>query len=127
MQLTKHITILFLIYLALTGLAYLLRDIFNIGMSFRDSMIIFTASLIISIFITSLFFTGIKKNAQKRVLFTLSAVGLKFLLFLALLGIYALFAKGLTTEFIITFFIVYLSFSIYMLLSFVHVLKSKNI
>ena len=127
MQLTKHITILFLIFLALTGLAYLLRDLFNIGICFRDSMILFTGSLIISIFITSLFFRGIKKNSQKRVMFTLSAIGLKFLLFLSLLGIYALFAERLTTEFIITFFIVYLSFSIYMLLSFIHVLKSKNI
>ncbi len=127
MQITKHITILFLIYLALTGLAYLLRDFFNMGVSFRDSMIIFTGSLIISIFITSLFFTGIKKKPQKRVLFTLSAVGLKFLLFLALLGIYALFTESLTTEFIITFFVVYLAFSIYMLASFVHELKSKNI
>lgn len=127
MQLTKHITILFLIFLALTGLAYLLRDFFNVGISFRDSMIVFTSSFFISVFITSIFFTGIKKNSQKRILFTLSAIGLKFLLFLALLGIYALFTESLTTEFIITFFIVYLSFSVYMLISFINVLKSKNI
>ena len=63
---------------------------------------------------------------KKGIIMTLSAIGLKFLLFLSMLGIYALFSKNLEWDFIITFFLIYLSFTVYLLITFVRILKLKR-
>ncbi|MFW5644905.1 MAG: hypothetical protein ACOCZL_03240, partial [Bacteroidota bacterium] len=57
---------------------------------------------------------------------TLSAVGLKFLLFLALLGIFALLFKELSWDFLVAYFVAYLAFTIYLLFTFVNILKKKH-
>jgi hypothetical protein len=111
----------------MAGFFYLLKYAFGIGLEFKDTSILLTAALFISIFITVIFFTGFKRNEKKKVLYTLSAISLKFVLFFALLGVYVLISENLSTEFFITFFMVYLAFTFYLLLSFIKVLKPKKL
>jgi hypothetical protein len=122
----KNYLFLILIYFALIGLGYLFTHLFAIELKFLDLIILLTGALIISVISSSVFFSGQKTSEKKGVLRTLTAVGIKFLLFLALLGIFALIKKDLSWHFLVAFFVIYLSFTFYLLTTFVRVLKSKN-
>ena len=126
MQLTKNIIFLFVIYLALAGIAYVLIELFNIGLPFKETAILLTGSLVIALIVLLVFMSGIRKPEKNSILMTLSAVGLKFLLFLAMLGIYALLSTNLGWDFIITFFLIYISYTVYLLITFVQILKTKR-
>lgn len=122
----KNYLFLFLIYLALVGLGYLLTYFSIIEVNFQDIVILLSGALIISLFSSGVYFSGFNKSEKKGVLRTLAAVGIKFLLFLALLGIFVIIRKELSWQFLVTFFVIYLSFTFYLLTTFVRVLKSKN-
>lgn len=122
----KNYLFLILIYFALIGLGYVITHFFTVDLLFKDVIILLSGALIISISSSALFFHGLKRSDKKGVLGTLAAVGVKFLLFLALLGIYALVRKDLSWHFLLAFFVIYLSFTFYLLTTFVRVLKLKN-
>jgi hypothetical protein len=122
----KNYLVILLIYFALIGLGYILTHFSIVELVFQDIVILLTGALVIAFISSSVFFSGQGISEKKGVLHTLSAVGLKFFLFLALLGIYALVRKELSWHFLLVFFVIYLSFTFYLLTTFVRVLKSKN-
>lgn len=122
----RNYLFLIIIYLALTGLGYVATYFLTFDLSFQDITILLTGALLVSVISSLVFFSGLKKSENKGVLHTLSAIGLKFLLFLALLGIFALVKKDLSWHFLLAFFVIYLVFTFYLLITFVNVLKSKN-
>ncbi len=122
----KHYLFLSLIYLALIGLGYLIINFFSSDLAFRDVLILITGAYVISLISTAVFYRGIKKTNGKGFLHTFSALGLKFLLFLALLGVFALLMEELSWHFLVGFLGAYLAFTIYLLITFVKVLKQKN-
>lgn len=122
----KNYLYLILIFLILTGAGYVVTKVFPEKIDFSILSILSTGSFIIAVVTSIVFFRGFKKSEKKGVLHTLSAIGLKFLLFLALLGIFALILKEMNVAFLIAFFVCYLMFSLYLLITFVGVLKKKN-
>lgn len=122
----KNYLLLLLIYFALTGLGYILTHFSIIDLAFQDIIVLLTGALIISVFSSAVFFSGLKESDKKGILRSMTAVGIKFLLFLALLGVYALVKKDLSWHFLLVFFVIYMSYTIYLLTTFVRVLKSKN-
>jgi len=122
----KNYLFLIIIYLALTGLGYIAIRIFPLDLSFNEIIILLTGALIITMISSLIFFRGLKNSERKGVLHTLSAVGIKFLLFLALLGIFAIMKKEISWHFLVIFFVIYLTYTFYLLVTFINVLKLKN-
>lgn len=117
---------LLLIYLALALAGFFITRTLGISLLFSEISTLLTGALIISIVVSSIFFNGFGSNKSKNVISTLLAIVLKFLLFIALIGIYALIFKDLSLTFLVTFFIIYLTFTSYLLITFVRILKSTN-
>ena len=68
---------------------------------------------------------GIEKSNREGTFFLLSGLGLKFLLYLVFILLFWIFTKNLTKPFIITFFLLYLTFTFFMVLSLFKLLKDK--
>ncbi len=119
----KNTGILLVIYIILAIAGLILKTSFNIGIDFRQTAFVLTGGLIISFFVSAIFYSGFAKSENVRVQRTLLAVGLKFLLYGALAGLAALWFKKLTVPFLLTFFVIYLAFTIYLMVNFINVLK----
>lgn len=117
---------LILIFLAICALSYVFTSIFSGFPPFRELLILSFSALCISLLSLFIFFRGYKTESRKGVLFTLLAISLKFLLFLALIGIFAIVNPAINKQFLYAFFTNYLAFTFFLLLSFVNILKSKN-
>lgn len=122
----KFFLFLILIYLALAGLAYFIVSLTSLALEFSDISILLTGGFVISTITFIIFLKGLDKEKGKPVVYTLLSIGLKFILYLALLGIYALISGELTIPFLVTFFAIYLSFTSYLLLTFVSLLKKNK-
>jgi hypothetical protein len=121
------LSLLFLIYLILGILLYLLQVFFNIGIPFDQSAVILTGSFTISVIVFIIYRRGNKLGGKSYLLHTLAAISLKFILYLLLIITAFFFLKNRSLEFILTFFVIYLSFTSYLLFSFVKQLKTKNL
>lgn len=117
---------LLIIYISLAFLGFIATKILETGISFLDISFLLTGSLFISFIATFIFFYGEEKGNGKNVFATLIAIVVKFILFLVLIVIYKLFRIDLSIPFLISFFIIYLSFTSYLLITFVSILKTKN-
>jgi hypothetical protein len=127
MSIWKHVFHLVIIFSLLFTAFFIFFEIFNIGLPFLQTITILTSGFLISLISLWMFLRGIQKENQKRIITTMSALGIKLLLFLVLLLIYYFLSKIQKTEFVITFFIIYLSFTYYLLKVFIQALKSKKI
>lgn len=120
---TFHLVI---IYSLLFTAFFLTSEIFSIGLPFRDVIYLLTASLLISLF-TLYFFARGKNNEEKNsALYTLAAIGIKMVLYLILILIFYILSKIEGSKFIITFFVIYLSFTGYLIKLFIKTLKTNK-
>lgn len=117
---------LLLIYLILAVAGFIVIQLSEIALSFKEISTLLTGALIISFIVTTIFLRGFSLGKSKNVLATLLAIVLKFLLFIVLIGIYALIFDELSLTFLVSYFIIYLAFTSYLLITFVSILKSKN-
>jgi len=82
---------------------------------------------LVNLIVVVLFFRGEKQRDKKKtIVFTFSAISLKFILYLIFIIGYYLIAKKLTKEFIISFFILYLTFTFFTIWRFLNSLKFKD-
>jgi len=127
MKVITPLTHLFLIFISLSLILYFFLAFFDLGIPFNQTSIILTGSFAISIIIMLIFIRGYNRGGKSWITHTLAAISLKFILYLFLIvGIY-LFSKNRTLEFVLTFFVIYLTFTSYLLFSFVKLLKTKNL
>lgn len=120
---TFHLVI---IYSLLFTAFFLTSEILSIGLPFRDVIYLLTASLLISLF-TLYFFARGKNNEEKNsALYTLAAIGIKMVLYLILILIFYILSKIEGSKFIITFFVIYLSFTGYLIKLFIKTLKTNK-
>jgi hypothetical protein len=73
-----------------------------------------------------LFFRGFYSDSSESVFLTLIALGLKMLVSFVLALLYFLVFKNLTTGSVVLFFVLYLAFTVYVVLTFTSVLKKKS-
>lgn len=118
---------LFFIFFILSILLFLLKTFYNIGIPFKQSAVILSGSFVISIIVMILFIWGYKQDEKTRLSYTLAAISLKFLLYFVLIITVYFLSKNRTLEFILTFFVIYLSFTSYIMFSFLKLLKTKKI
>jgi len=118
---------LFFIFFILSTSLYFLWLIFKIGIPFDQTAIILSGSFIISIIVMIIFRRGYNIGGKVWLNHTLGAISLKFFLYLILIIIVYFLSKNRSLEFILTFFVIYLSFTSYLLFSFIKLLKTKNL
>jgi len=118
---------LFTIYILLSILLFLLPAYFKIGLAFDEAALILSGSFFISIAVLLIFRRGYNIGGKAWLTHTLAAISLKFLLYLFLIIIVFFLTKNRSLEFIITFFVIYLTFTSYLLFSFIKQLKTKNL
>jgi hypothetical protein len=112
-----------LIILTVIGLSKVRPAIF----AWTDAVVLtvcFTVAALISLLI---FFNGNSSDARKSVLMTLVAVSVKFLLSLIIALLFFVIFKNRETGSVILFFILYLAFTVFILLTFLNILKEKSV
>jgi hypothetical protein len=112
-----------LIILAVIGLSKVRPAIF----AWTDAVVLtvcFTVAALISLLI---FFNGNSSDARKSVLMTLVSVSVKFLLSLIIALLFFVIFKNRETGSVILFFILYLAFTVFILLTFLNILKKKSV
>lgn len=127
MNVWKTILHLLIIYSVLFTAFFLTSEILSVGMPFSDVLILLTANLIISFFSVYIFLHGRKRDETKSLVLTLAALGLKIGLNMVLILIFYVLSKIDGTKFIITFFIIYLTFTGYLISFFIRTLKISKI
>jgi hypothetical protein len=118
---------LFSIFFLLSVLFYSLWKFFNFGIPFEQTAVILSGSFLINILIAIIFIKGLNQGGQSFLVHTLAAISLKLILYLILIITIFFLSKNRSLEFILTFFVIYLSFTSYILFSFVKLLKTKNL
>jgi hypothetical protein len=112
-----------LIILAVIGLSKVRPAIF----AWTDAVVLtvcFTVAALISLLI---FFNGNSSDARKSVLMTLVSVSVKFLLSLIIALLFFVIFKNRETGSVILFFILYLAFTVFIILTFLNILKKKSV
>jgi len=127
MNTAGHLIRLFLIYIILSVLLFSLSSFFKAGIPFEQSAIILSGSFIISLVVFLVFRRGYLIGGKSWLMHTLAAISLKFMLYLFLIFMVYYLSKNRSLEFILTFFVIYLAFTTYLLFSFVKLLKTKNL
>jgi hypothetical protein len=117
---------LFLIFIFSNIVLYFLPQFSRFSLPFQDVTLITTGSFIISGIILIIFLRGFNKGGKSFLMHTFAAISFKFFLYLILLLIFYFLIKNLTLEFVLTFFGLYLTFTSYLLFSFIMLLKTKN-
>jgi hypothetical protein len=84
----------------------------------------FTVAALISLLI---FFNGTASNVERSVLMTLIALSVKFLLSLIIALLFFVIFKNRETGSVILFFILYLAFTVFIILTFLNVLKRNSV
>jgi len=127
MKVITPLTHLFLIFISLSLILYFFLAFFDLGIPFNQTSIILTGSFAISIIIMLIFIRGYNRGGKSWITHTLAAISLKFILYLILIILIFFLSKNRSVEFILTFFVIYLSFTSYLLVSFLKILKTKNL
>jgi len=74
-----------------------------------------------------IFFSGLKKDYERSMFHTLMALGFKMLLSFVFALLFFLIFKNRETASVILFFVLYLEFTLFVILTFVSVLKNKSV
>ncbi len=123
MKFWKFVFHLIIIYSLLFTGFFISSEVLNIGLPFSATIIILTTGLVIS-FISLLFFSNsIEKGKQNKIISLLTAFGIKFILYLGFIAIYYFLSDIKSTSFLVTFFIVYIIFTYYLLKIFIKTLS----
>ena len=126
MNIWKSTFHLIIIYSVLFTVSFLFNKILLIGLPFSNTIILLSFAFLISLITLWMFSRGIIKEGQKRFITIMSALGVKLLLYLILLLVYYLLSKIQGVNFIVTFFIIYLSFTYYVRMVLIKAMKFKQ-
>lgn len=101
--------------------------VFKTGLAFRDLLLpglIFPVIIAVSFIV---FIAGRKKAPERQPVFTMAAVGAKFVLSSVFALTYFIILKRTGLEYIMLFFLLYLLFTVYLLKVILKVLKVKSL
>ena len=118
-----RLAVIFLVLVALIIVLGVIRP----GLTDTVPAILLTSGFALAAFISLLiFFNGFFSDNEKSVFMTLIALGVKMLLSFVLALLFFLVFKNDSTGSLILFFILYLAFTFYVILTFTGVLKNKS-
>ncbi len=121
----KYSGLLLILFLLACCTGIILKSKYNIDFTDSDLILLsfsFLTSTQISLII---FFRGLRKENREQVLSTLLSISLKFLLELFIALIWFVLAKKTSQTMVILFFVLYLSFSMFLIITMLKTLKNK--
>lgn len=124
-QVQKHLLQLLIIYILLLSGGYLLESFGNKAFSLVDITIQATVFSAISLITLIIFFRGRKKEPDSQTLYVLVAISLKFLLEIIFALIWLIVVKKTSFPSVLTFFVIYLSLTLFSLWVILKTLKNK--
>lgn len=124
-QKTQNILILLAIYAVLLGGGVFMINHASIDLNPRTYTVLLTSMTMITLGAYLLVVAGAKRKETDRGMFLLAAIGGKFIAYLIMILIFWLSVKNLKTEFIITFFVLYLLLTIFLVRVFYKTLKTN--
>lgn len=117
-----------LIFTASSLLLFLIADMISPGLvPLEKAFPLLSSFALISLTALVIFFLGSVKNPERSVFMTLIALGVKMLLSFVLALLWFLVFKNRETGSVLLFFILYLGFTLFVVLSFLRVLKHKTL
>jgi hypothetical protein len=119
----QNILSLLLIYFVLLIGGGLLIDRLSIDLESATFTLLLTAMMLITMAAYLLVMAGIRRKEEDRGIFLVAGIGGKFLAYLIIILLFWLSGKNLQLEFIITFFVLYLLFTFYLVVVLYKALK----
>lgn len=113
-QKIQNILAFLVIYAVLLGGGILIIHHTPIDFDSRTYVILLTSIAVITFGAYLLVMTGVKRKETERGMFLMAAVGGKFIAYLIMILIFWSAGKNLKSEFIITFFVLYLLFTFFL-------------
>jgi hypothetical protein len=123
----KYLIVLLLIDILTLFAGYLLVTVTEVTLQFSEIAVLtlcFSAITLLSILI---FVRGLKKEPASQTMHLLVAISLKMLLEMVLALIWFFVAKKTYTSSLILFFVLYLSFSLFLIFFMLNTLKNKSL
>jgi hypothetical protein len=123
----QNFLLLFILSLFLVAAGYILNSHFNIGLPTSDIIWLTLAFLGTTTLSLLIFFIGQSKDNRARAFYTLVSLSLKFLTELIIALVWFLIGKKSSISFIILFFVLYLTFTIFSIFMILNALKNKSL
>ena len=111
----------------LTGTGYLLASVANIILNYSDITILSLLFSLIAFITLVIFLRGQTKGPESQTLYSLVAVNLKFLLELVIALIWFIVAKKTSLASVLIFFVLYLTFTLFLIWIILKTLKNKSL
>ena len=123
----KYILLLLFLSILLTGTGYLLASVANIILNYSDITILSLLFSLIAFITLVIFLRGQTKGPESQTLYSLVAVNLKFLLELVIALIWFIVAKKTSLASVLIFFVLYLTFTLFLIWIILKTLKNKSL
>jgi hypothetical protein len=123
----RYSLILLGVALYLAGSGILLRILFGVVISNSDAIILPLSFYMANAVCLFVFFAGQEKENKSQAFYTLISISLKFLIELIIALVWFLIAKKTSISFILLFFVLYLSFTLFFMLMLLKTLRNKSL
>jgi len=123
----KYILQLAILNLLLPGIGFILvlTDIINISVG--DLAILSLSFSVIALITLVIFFKGQSKEPDSRILYSMVSISLKLLLEMVLALVWFILAKKTSFSSLLTFFVLYLTFTLFSIWAILRTLKNKSL
>jgi hypothetical protein len=111
----------------LTAAGSIINSKLDLRIKVSDIVWLTLSFYLITILTLSIFFTGQRKGSSDQPAYTMTSFVLKFLLELVLALFWFLIAKKVAASFIILFFVLYLTFTLFSIFVILNTLKNKSL
>ena len=123
----KHILLLIFLEILILMAGYLVASNFNIGVLFSEIALLSVVFTLISLLTLFIFFRGQAKESGSQTLHTLVSVSLKLLIELVFAFIWFFIVKKTGLSNVLLFFVLYLAFSLFLILTILKALNYKSL
>lgn len=123
----KHILLLIFLEILILIAGYLVASNFNIGVLFSEIALLSVVFTLISLLTLFIFFRGQAKESGSQTLHTLVSVSIKLLIELVFAFIWFFIVKKTGLSNVLLFFVLYLAFSLFSILTILKALNYKSL
>jgi hypothetical protein len=122
----KQYLLLILYSLLIVAIFLSVNGISELRIPSKDLLLLTGGSTLISLAALMIFFFGQNTNPEKKVFSTLIALGVKMLLSFILALLFFVVFKNRETGSVILFFVLYLAFTVFVILTLLRIIKRKS-
>ena len=109
------------------GLVFLVISFTEINLLFKDIAVLSVSFSIIAILTLIIFSRGLTKNPESQVLHSLASISLKLLMDIVLALVWFLVTKNTSLSYVLTFFVIYLTLTLFSISNIHKELKKRSL